>query len=342
MTSSWIEPRSRVVGVNSAYICQCFKVSEDDLLAKARSSGCYDFDELRRYYDIGSRCTSCEVEIRDLLHEVQHERAPGGSPSGIPLIRRLQAAMRPVPSYARFLARKVLRIPRRFEVFAVKGQGFASELVLSNLTFPDDESNVNGDEVHFDIVLRDHAGVVVGSRKGERIRADESLVFPLDLLLRPIGETFFGTVAVWFYGLRETGSLRPYCRLRYKIGSSMEMGSCHYHDQFTQRRHYQHVIVTHPVLTEETCWVALSNPVMETYRSKAHLEGKGNRLITDVMIPPGGAIWSSIPDLFGVEAVAEFLESSLNSFFWLESDAPLMAWFFWHNPRTNAWSAQHK
>lgn len=342
MTSSSIETRSRVVAVNSAYICQCFKVTEEDLLAKARSSGCYDFDELRRYYHIGSRCTSCEVEIRDLLHEVQHERTPGGSGSGIPLIRRVQAALRPLPRYTRFLVRKALRIPRRFEVFAVKGPGFASELVLSNLTFPDDASNANGDKVRFDIMLRDHNGKVIGGRKREQIRADQSLVFPIDLLSQKIGEKFFGTVAVRFYGLRETGSLRPYCRLRYKMAYSAEMGSCHYHDQFTQRRHYQHVVVTHPLLKEEICWIALSNPVAASYNSRAHLEGKSSRLTTEVVIPPNGAIWSSISELFGAQAVADFLNSNPNSYFWLESDAPLMAWFFWHNLRTNAWSAQHK
>ena len=331
---------AKLVSLDSQYICQCFKVTEAELLKRAREINSFDFDELRKYYDIGSRCTSCEVEIRDVLHEYSHERTTDAPTKRVPLIPRIKARLRPWRGTARFLARKALMVPRRFEVFAVKDDRIESELVLSNLAFPDDVRNANGPRVRFDIILRNEVGTIVSHRKNLSLASNESRSYALAEIWPAVGNRFVGTVAVHFYGLRETGSLRPYCRLRYHMAQSPALGSCHYHDQFTRRPHYQHVIVTHPLMREETCWLALSNPVESPYRSRAFLQGGDKRLVATVEIPPLGALWRTLPDVFGSERVASLTGS--NCVFWLESDSPLMAWFFWHNPEFNAWSVQHK
>jgi bacterioferritin-associated ferredoxin len=331
---------AKLVSLDSQYICQCFRVTEAELLKRAREINSYDFDELRRYYDVGSRCTSCEVEIRDVLHEFSNERVTDAPSKRVPLIPRIKARIRPWRGTARFLARKALMVPRRFEVFAVKDERIESELVLSNLAFPDDVRNANGPRVRFDIILRNDAGKSVAHRTNLRLGSNESRVYSLAEIWPGISDRFVGTVAVNFYGLRETGSLRPYCRLRYHMAESTALGSCHYHDQFTRRPHYQHVIVTHPMLRGETCWLGLSNPVDSTYRSRAFLQAGDKRLEATVEIPPLGALWGTVPDLFGRDRVSSLTGS--NSVFWLESESPLMAWFFWHNPQFNAWSVQHK
>jgi bacterioferritin-associated ferredoxin len=332
---------SRLVSAESGYICQCVKMTESELLARARKSDCFDFDQLRAVYGVGSRCTSCEVEIRDVLHEAEHQRvAPTGRALRVPMLRRVRAAIRPLPARARFWARRALRVPRRYEIFVVRRKDFESELVLSNLKFPDDERNPNGDRVRFDLRLRDQGGSFLGEPRHLALGVNESRVITLAELYPHIEQEFTGTLAIHFYGLRETGSLRPYCRLRYEMAGDAKAGSCHYHDQFTTRKQYQHVIVTHPLVTDETCWVAFSNPVDAPYDSLAYLQLGEKRLSARVTIAPRGAFWKSIPTLFGLDE--QLLREAPKGVFWLESDGPLMAWFFWHDTRNDAWSVQHK
>jgi bacterioferritin-associated ferredoxin len=329
----------RLLGNHTRFICQCFKVTEPALLEIVQRTGCYDYDQLRDAYRVGSRCTSCEVEIRDLLHEAQHARVGDSDAIGIPLGPRVRAQMRRVTTATRFWARRLLRRRRRFGIFAVRGPGYESELVLSNLTFPDDARNANGARVRFDVLLRGGDGRLLGQRRGLSLPADRSRAYKVSEIAAGAPEHFHGTLFVDFRALRETGSLRPYCRFRYQPSASGYQGSCHYHDQFVARPHYQHVVVTHPLHAGETCWIALSNPLGRPYVSNGHLRVGERTLTTRIDIPAWGALWKPVPELFPEASGRQAHESS---FFWLDSDAAVMAWFFWHNEQHDLWSAQHK
>ena len=322
---------------SSAYLCQCFKITDEALAEIASKAGSCDFDHLRKYYDVGSRCTACEIDARDLLYELSQGRVQetgrGSAPLGVRLRKQAQVAK----AEAKIRARQVLRWPRRFAVFMVRGEGHESELVLSNLRFPDDTDNANGRAVKFETELRDTRGRAIGSPRRWTLPSDHSRAYPLEALAPELSGDFVGTVFLRFYGLRETGSLRPYCRLRHHPTEDGFQGSTHYHDQFLTRAHYQHVMVTHPIVAGQRCWLALSNPVQDVYRSPLHLRAGDRQWTTQIEIPGLGTLWQPVDSLFP-EAPAEAEEA----FLWLESEDTLMAWFFWHHTRADVWVAQHK
>ncbi len=321
----------------SAYICQCFKITDERLAEIAADAGSVDFDHLRTYYEIGSRCTACEIDVRDFLHELAQDRVPRTGTSGVPLRVRARTHARALKAEARIRTRQLLNWPRRFAVFMVRGHGFESELVLSNLCFPDDARNANGRAVKFDTQLRDAQGREVGPVKRWSLESDHSRAYALDDLAPEVPGEFVGTVFLRFYGLRETGSLRPYCRLRHHRTSAGYQGSTHYHDQFLTRPHYQHVIVTHPIVEGQRCFLALSNPLDETYRSPLHLRSGEEEWTVDVEIPGHGAMWAPVDALFP-DAPAQ----ATDAFLWLGSADTVMAWFFWHHTQADVWVAQHK
>jgi bacterioferritin-associated ferredoxin len=323
-----------------SYICQCFKIKPDDLTKIATENNCYDFYSLRSYFDVGSRCTACEVEVLDHLVELQRELKENATATRIPWMRKARADVKQVKTESRFLLRRLLRVPRNFGLFVVRGTGYETELVLSNLTFPEDDKNANGKQVRFDTEVYDSSGQLLAAQKNLTVLADHSRTFNLKMLAPEAPPYFHGMLLLRFYGLRETGSLRPYCRFKYNFQDGIYQGGCHYHDQFLKRRHYQHILVTHPLKESLTCWVAFSNPTQEPYTSNAYLQAGKESLKTEFQLPPYGSLWASIPQLFGSK-VTDFQDLK-NAFFWLDSDAPLMAWFFWQKEEQNVWSVQHK
>jgi bacterioferritin-associated ferredoxin len=312
-------------------LCRCFGITRERLVQLAVRSGTTDFDVLKKYYDIGSRCSSCEIEGRDVLLDVAEGR--GGEVEtavDIPLAVRARYAVRRL----RREYRRLFRGPRRYGLWVRRDQEIETTLVLSNLTFPDDARNANGDVTRFDLLLYDHSGREVGSRRGLTIDANRSAVYRLSEIANTLPASFVGTLFVDFHRLHELGALRPYCRFEYGPRPGV-----HYHDKYSLNPWPGFILSTHTNVSGQTWHAALSNPHPTRYRSRAVLRLSDRTLTRDLELAPFGATWFSAPEFFGTAATEA--DNDGKGLFYLESSHRLMAWFFWRKESDGVWIAQH-
>src|SRR5439155_25905132 len=116
---------------------------------------------------------------------------------------------------------------RRQGLWIYHGRDLTTDLVISNLTFPDDRANANGAAIRFDLAIHDNTGAVGATRGQLTVKADETRVFPMRDLVGDRATPFVGTLFVDYHGVRELGALRPYCRLHSRHGG------VHYHDKYS-------------------------------------------------------------------------------------------------------------
>lgn len=312
-------------------LCRCFGITRERLVQLAVRSGTTDFDVLKKYYDIGSRCSSCEIEGRDVLLDVAEGRGSEVETAvDIPLRVRARYAVR---RFRREYAR-LFKGPRRYGLWVRRDAEIETTLVLSNLTFPDDSRNVNGDVTRFDLVLYDHAGREVGRRPGLTIGADRSAVIRLSDIAADLPESFVGTLFVDFHRLHELGALRPYCRFEYGRRAGV-----HYHDKYSLNPWPGFILSTHANVPGQTWFAALSNPHPKPYRSRAVLRLSDRTLTRDLELAPFGAAWFNAREFFGADA--DGAPDDGKGLFYLESSHRLMAWFFWRKESDGVWIAQH-
>jgi hypothetical protein len=246
-----------------------------------------------------------------------------GTPLGLRFLRAAQRARRKLSGLRPSVRRQGLWI--------YDAPDLTTDLVISNLTFPDDRANVNGPVTRFDLAVHDHAGKVVATRRRLVVRADETRVVAMRDLLNGTKSPFVGTLFVDYHGVRELGALRPYCRLQSRHGG------VHYHDKYSLSPWPGFILSTHVNMPDQEWHAALSNPSDKPYKSEAVLQLASRLEKRTLELPPFGATWFSIRELFDVKLT----DDDGAGLFYLESSHRLMAWFFWHKAHGDTWVAQH-
>jgi len=260
---------SMVTAPERRNVCNCFQISCEDMNQILSETNGASFDLLRRHYQVGTRCTSCEYEIKDMIKVFREEREQGMlgfAGMGIPLGRRIGTWYRDFKTA--ILHHLTLR---RFAIFVMRKQELSTSLVLSNLDFPEDICNANGSAVDFSVTLFDSAGKRLARRVGLSLPANRSAEYSLEELFPDVRDDFFGMIFVDFRVLRQVGSLRPYCVLNFTHGHPARSGRWHYHDKYSLTDYNGHYHCNHPLPAGQECWIALSNPVERPYRSAVHL-----------------------------------------------------------------------
>jgi bacterioferritin-associated ferredoxin len=318
-------------------VCNCFGITEEQLEAIFEETKGADFESLKKYYKVGSRCSACEIEVKDMLGEYRDRcrRVGGTLGSGrVPLARRFRSLTDFLRTEFRYWSRD-----RRFGMFVVRNEVVESSLVLSNLVFPEDRRNVNGEKSDYCVSLYDPAGKLIARRTDLSIASGHSVEHRLSELFPDFKDPFSGVLYVDFLHLREKGSLRPYCCFLHNKVNGKFIGRWHYHDQYIRKGKGGYWHNTHPFQPGKTCWMALANPIDTPYVSKVILRWKGRLIERQLTLPPNGSIWASLPEYFGVHPAEG--EDDPAAMMWLDNPAALMVWFFWHKHDGHIWTAQH-
>lgn len=319
-------------------VCNCFQVTCEDMQRILVETNGASFETLKEYYQLGSRCTSCEYEIKDLVtvyrEEQQQARLTVGG-AGVPLGRRVGA-------WYRRLKRVILRriTVRRYAIFVIRRPGYESSLTLSNLAFPEDPRNVNGSAVSFRVTLFDLAGRVVAQSGSMELPTDRSGEYWLHELFPSVEGDITGMMFVDYPALNQVGSLRPYCCFNFGRRGTEYRGRWHYHDKYGVHPYNGHFHCNHPLFPGQECWMAISNCTDHSYQSTACLRFSDGQIVRrPVELPAFGSLWVKVEDFFGAAAVAH--RGDGNSLLWLEDNSRLMVWFFWHKTADNLWLVQH-
>ncbi|MBL9188099.1 MAG: (2Fe-2S)-binding protein [Opitutaceae bacterium] len=319
-------------------VCNCFQVTYGDLQKMFDATNGAGFEVLKKYYHVGSRCTSCEYEIKDLITVYREERRLGHIGIGggtVPWRRRLERAYREL----RDSVRRRLTL-RRFGLFVVRDPSGESSLTLSNLKFPEDHSNANGREIVFHLTLFDAAGRVLGRRTGLRLPSGASREYFLPEVFPDLPARFHGMLFVDYARLHQVGSLRPYCCFNFDRGEGGYRGRWHYHDKYSLAPYNGHFHNNHPLIAGQDCWMAVSNPCAAPYAGTVRLRTADGRIWAHAFtLPPHGSWWGRVRDLFPGQA--EVPAADPNALLWLDHNQRLMVWFFWHKLDGNIWVVQH-
>lgn len=318
-------------------VCNCFQITYEAMERILQQTDGAGFEELKKHYQVGTRCTSCEYEIKDMIRVYREERARGVIGVGgahIPLGRRVGTWFRDFKTSIRHHM-----TVRRFGIFVIRQGGISSSLVLSNLDFPEDARNANGAAVRFSVILFDAQGRQLARRDGLELPAGHSGEWSLEELFPQVKGDFFGMAFIDYRVLKQVGSLRPYCVLHYAHGDPPRPGRWHYHDKYSVTDYNGHYHCNHPLPAGQECFLALSNPVDRPYASAVHLRRGDGALVTrQIELPPLGSAWIDVRALFGIaEPVAQ---GDSNALLWFESNQRLMVWCFWRTGG-GVWLVQH-
>lgn len=166
------------------------------------------FGQLKDLYKFGDRCTSCEIEVRDMLDDFQKgrlQRRNGRLPLRvwIRLFRQRRQAFREAKERQKTAL-------RRAGLFVISDDRIESVLVLSNVGFPEDKRNANGRRVAFKALLYDAGGQRVAEsdqslRNGASRDYSLEQLFPNVLIPKP----FVGCLYLDFFRLWELGVAAP-------------------------------------------------------------------------------------------------------------------------------------
>lgn len=319
-------------------VCQCAEISYErmrEILDETRGA---PYEVLQEHYQVGGRCTSCEYEVKDMLKTWREERV--FDTVGISKFR-ISFGRRASTWYRQFKLAILNRLAiRRFAVFVLRKKGLSSSVVLSNLTFPEDRLNVNGESVHFSATLRGEGGALLAQRIGLKLSANQSAEYSLEQLFPSVCGDVIGTVYIDFSSLRAVGSLRPYCVFNFAHSDPPRTGRWHYHDKYAAHDYNGHYHCNHPFPAGEDCWMAISNPLDRPYRSKIHFRASDGVIrSTELTIPPLGSQWQQVRELFKVSHPTDWFDG--NALVWFESQQRLMVWWFWKTRASGLWIVQH-
>lgn len=318
-------------------VCNCFGITYAQMQQILKETNGADMATLKKFYQVGTRCTSCEYEIKDLITEYREEQRQGEISFvglGVPLSRKISTAFRRLRHE---IAKRL--IPRRYAIFVIRRQDMESSLVLSNMQFPEDHRNANGSTINFRVILFDETGQGVFRSPIFRLKNNASREFWLSELFPSIKGDITGMIFIDYGVLTEAGSLRPYCCLNFRRVNEEFQGRWHYHDKYRSTDYNGHYHCNHPFVAGQVCYIAASNPTDRPYQSKIFLRTTDGRISeTVIRLPPYGSFWHSLPNLFPETANRH---SESNALLWLEYNQALMVWFFWHKQADNIWLVQH-
>ena len=313
-------------------MCACRKTTYGQLLEMFESAPQASFGQLKELYRFGDRCTSCEIEVRDMLHDFQSGRLQIRH-GRLPLRLRVRLLRQRRQAFREAKERQKTAL-RRAGLFVISDDRVESVLALSNVGFPEDKRNPNGRRVEFKALLYDAGGQLVAESNhslGNGASRDYTLerLFPGVQIRKP----FVGCLYLDFYRLWELGSLRPYCLFRDRKGSTL----WHYHDKYRGNQNVGYYHASPIFLAGKRCWVMACNLMEKAYRSPAFLTVTGKTLQTELEIPGMGTIWAPVESFFQADPPAE----DTSSVFWFENRDPVMVWFAWEKPGEGIWTVQH-
>ena len=334
-----VQPGPPIESPGKRNVCNCFQITCEDMQRILAETNGANFETLKKYYQVGSRCTSCEYEIKDLItvyREEQQQAKLSVGGADIPLGRKVGAWFRGI----KLSIRPHLTV-RRFAIFVIRRDGFESSLTLSNLAFAEDPSNINGSEVSFQVTLFGLDGRVLAKSGSLQLRSDQSREYWLHELFPSVTCDLTGMIFVDYKMLKQVGSLRPYCCFNFGKRGAQYRGRWHYHDKYRGVQDYNgYYHCNHPLFPGQECWMAISNCGERPYRSTACLRFSNGQVVKrPVELPAFGSLWTKVEDFFGADTVAH--RGDNNSLLWLEDNQGLMLWFFWHKPADDLWLVQH-
>jgi len=319
-------------------VCNCYQVTFERMQSILHETNGASFEVLRENYQVGSRCTSCEYEIKDMVRGWQEEHARGVvAMAGVrlPLGRRLGASWRRLKTAIRHHFTL-----RRFAVFVLRRQDMSTSLALSNLAFPEDRTNVNGKRVEFMVTLFDSEGRRLARQTGLVLRDNCSVELSLEELFPSVTGDVTGMMIIDFRSLRQVGSLRPFCVLCFTHGNPPRPGRWHYHDKYALHDYNGHYHCNHPFPSNQDCWMAISNPLARRYSSAVHVRlADGTTVSRNVDVPAYGSMWVELRSFFGLHRAPEW--SDPNALVWFEEHKRLMVWFAWKQRSDGRWIVQH-
>lgn len=330
---------SPVAALEKRNVCNCFQITCEDMQKILEETKGANFETLKEYYQIGSRCTSCEYEVKDLIsvyREEQQEARLSVGEADIPLGRKVGAWLRRM----KLSIRPHLAV-RRFAIFVIRRADFESSLTLSNLPFPEDPGNVNGSAVSFQLTLYDVDGGVLAKSASLQLRSGHSQEYWLHELFPTVTGEITGMMFIDYAPFKQVGSLRPYCCFNFGKRENEFRGRWHYHDKYRGSRDYNgYYHCNHPLFQGQECWMAVSNCGDRAYSSKACLRFSDGRMVERPLeLPAFGSLWIKVENFFGIEAATH--RGDPNSLLWLEGNQGLMLWFFWHKTADDLWMVQH-
>lgn len=319
-------------------VCNCFQITYEKMQRIVDETNGASFEILRDNYQVGSRCTSCEYEIKDMVRVWKEEQVQGMvgiAGARIPLGRRLGASWRHMKTAIRHHF-----TVRRFAIFMIRRNDISTSLVLSNLAFPEDRFNVNGKQVEFAVTLFDVDGRRIARRTGLVLGDGCSLELSLAELFPNVRGDITGMMLIDYRLLRQVGSLRPYCVFNFTHGVPARPGRWHYHDKYAAHDYNGHYHCNHPFPAGQECWMAISNPLARTYSSDVHLRlADGTTISRTVDVPPLGSMWVELRSFFGIQRPTVW--SDANALLWFEDKQRLMVWFAWKQLSDSRWIVQH-
>jgi bacterioferritin-associated ferredoxin len=313
-------------------VCACRKTTYGQLLQMFESAPQASFGQLKELYRFGDRCTSCEIEVRDMLHDFKGGRLQRRN-GRLPWRLRLRLLRKRREAFLEAKERQKTSL-RRAGLFVISDDRVESMLVLSNVGFPEDRRNPNGRRVEFKAQLHNAGGQLI-AESSHSLRNGASRDYTLERLFpeRRIARPFVGCLYLEFRQLWELGSLRPYCLFRDREGSTL----WHYHDKYRGNQNVGYYHASPIFLAGRRCWLMACNLMEQPYRSPAFLTVAGETARTEIEIPAMGTIWAPVESLFQTDAPAE----DLSSVFWFENRDPIMVWFAWEKPGEGIWTVQH-
>jgi bacterioferritin-associated ferredoxin len=313
-------------------VCACRKTTYGQLLEMFESAPQASFGQLKELYRIGDRCTSCEIEVRDMLHDFQTGRLKT-RPGRLPLRLRLQLFRQRRQTLRESRKRQKTSL-RRAGLFVLSDDRIESVLVLSNVGFPEDRRNPNGRRVDFKALLYNTEGKLV-AEESHSLQNGASRDYTLEQLFpgSSIARPFAGCLYLDFFRLWELGSLRPYCLFRDKKGCSL----WHYHDKYRGNQNVGYYHASPIFLAGNRCWLMACNLLEKPYRSPAFLTLNGQTSRSEIEIPGMGTMWAPVESFFEIDSPAE----DRSSVFWLENRDPVMVWFAWEKVGEGIWTVQH-
>jgi hypothetical protein len=316
-------------------VCPCRKLTYGKLLGMFATAPQASFGQLKELYSFSDRCTSCEIDIRDLLLEYQAGRLIPQT-GKVPLNLRLRQTLKTWrKKWAQYRNRRNSR--RRTGLFVVRDQEKESKVALANVAFPEDVSNRNGGSLRYSAVLYRSDGTKLAAADGQ-LKNGASHLYSLPELFpqATLPEVFHGSIFIDFLAIRELGSLRPYCLLTTRQ-SNEKLGAWHYHDKYRTDSPPGYYHVSHVFLAGAKCWIAASNPLDKPVKSAVFLKCFGETKKAEIEIAPFGSLWAPIEELFGLQETRE----DGSSLFWIQERLPLMLWFSWQQKNSNVWIVQH-
>jgi bacterioferritin-associated ferredoxin len=332
--------------LETGYLCHCLRITEQRFEEMLDQEPSPSYPLLNEKYGIGSMCSSCEYEAKGLLteylllHPEKNGRKPRKGPRGLRAdLRFAWKQLRERFSPSEQVTKERGAKPKLYHtgIFFMRQAGLESHLVVSNLRFPEHETNINGQAATFRARVFGEDGKPLAVSRPICVADGESLELTPKNLFPDVRGDFVGGLYVDYDELAQTGSLRPYGVLVNTAADAL--ARCHYHDKFGLFRDPGYFQNTSPFEPGQPCWMALSNCQPIAYETEVVAKFGARKFAASLRVPPMANRWIKLEELFPSLDVPA--AERAHGLFWLENPQHVMVYFFWFNERARTWMGQH-